>query len=79
MDVGVARGWNVWQLKSGAWAWTAWIAANGKSGIEPTEAEAESAVQHELEGMTSDAMAAAHSRRELTVSDDRDMRWDPQA
>jgi hypothetical protein len=82
MDVGEARGWNVWPLESGEWAWSAWIAANGTltlTGIEPTDAEAESAAQRGLEGMASDAMAAAQSRRELPVSNRGEQRWDPQA
>lgn len=79
MEIGKARGWNVRPLDSGDWAWTAWIGADGRSGVEPTEAEAESAAQRELESMASDAVAGAQSRRELPVSDDRDVRWDPQA
>ncbi len=79
MEIGEARGWNVRPLGSGGWAWTAWIGADGRSGVESTEAEAESAAQRELESMASDAAARAQSRRELPVSDDRDMRWDPQA
>jgi len=80
MDVGAANGWNVWPLDSGDWGWTAWVAANGRrSGVEPTEAEAETAAWRELEAMVSDAMAAAQSRRELPVSEDRDDRWDPQS
>jgi hypothetical protein len=80
MDLGEARGWNVWPLETGDWAWTAWTAANDRrSGIEPTEAEAESAAQRELEGLVSDAMAAALSRRELAVRDDRAKQWDPQS
>lgn len=82
MDVGEARGWNVWPLESGEWAWSAWIAANGTltlTGIEPTELEAESAAQRGLEGMASDATASAQSRRELPVSIDGEPRWDPQA
>ncbi len=79
MEIGEARGWNVRPLGSGDWAWTAWIGADGRSGVEPTEAAAESAAQHELESMASDAAARAQSLRELPVSDDRDVRWDPQA
>jgi hypothetical protein len=82
VDGGGARGWNVWPLERGEWAWTAWIAANGSltlTGIEPTEAEAESAAQRGLEGLASDAMAAAQSRREVPVSNDGEQRWDPQA
>ena len=79
MEIGEARGWNVRPLGSCDWAWTAWIGADGRSGVEPTEAAAESAAQHELESMASDAAARAQSLRELPVSDDRDVRWDPQA
>jgi hypothetical protein len=82
MDVGEASGWNVWPLESGEWAWSAWIAANGTltlTGVESTEDEAESAAQRGLEGMASDAMAAAQSRRELPGSIDGERRWDPQA
>ncbi len=80
IDLGEARGWNVWPLEGGEWAWTAWIAANGLlAGIERTEAEAESAAQRKLEGLVSDARAAAPSRRELGVSNDGEQRWDPQA
>jgi hypothetical protein len=79
VEIGEARGWNVRPLDSGDWAWTAWIGADGRSGVEPTEAEAESAAQRELESMASDAAAGAQSRRELPVRDDRDVRWDPQA
>ena len=82
VDVGDAGGWNVWPLESGEWAWSASVAANGTltlTGIEPTEAEAESAAQRGLEGLASDAMAAAQSRREVPVSDGGEQRWDPQA
>lgn len=81
VDVGDARGWNVWPLEHGAWAWNAWIAANlglPRSGIEATEAEAEKAAQRELEHMLSDASAAAQARRDLSVHDDRGKQWDPQ-
>jgi hypothetical protein len=55
------------------------MGADGRSGVEPTEAEAESAAQREFDSMASDAAAGTQSRRELPVSDDRDARWDPQA
>jgi hypothetical protein len=78
MDVGEANGWNVWPLESGDWAWSVWVATGPRrSGVEATEFEAQKAVQRELELMLSDARAAAQSRRELTVEDDRDERWEP--
>ena len=81
MDVGEANGWNVWPLENGNWAWSAWVASNGglrRSGIEATEFEAQDAAQRELELMVSDASAASQTRRELSVHDDRDKRWEPQ-
>ena len=79
MDRGEARGWNVWPLETGDWTWTAWTVANRRSGIAPTEAEAESAAERALEDLVSDAASASLSRRELTVSDDGGRRWDPQS
>jgi len=74
VDVGDARGWNVWPLENGDWAWDAWIAADlglPRSGIEATEAEAQQAAHRELERMLSEGRAAARPRRELLVRDDR--------
>ena len=73
MEVGDARGWNVWPLETGEWAWNAWIAANGglpQAGIESTEIEAQEAAKREIERMLFDAEAAAPHRRELPVRDD---------
>jgi hypothetical protein len=80
VDVGEANGWNVAPLEDGDWAWSAWVASNGglhRSGIEATEFEAQKAAQRELAQMVSDAKAAAQPRRELSVHDDREKRWDP--
>jgi hypothetical protein len=82
VDVGDARGWNVWPLESGDWVWSAWIAANLgllRSGIEATEAEAQRTAQEEIERMLSEAGAAAPSRRELPARDDRGKERQPQA
>lgn len=82
VEVGDTRGWNVWPLENGDWAWNAWLASNlamRQSGIEATEREAEEAAQRELEDMLSEARAAAQRRRELSVPDDREGRWEPQA
>jgi hypothetical protein len=79
MDVGDGRGWNVWPLENGDWGWNAFAAANGRSGIEASEAGAEMAAQRELERMVSEAAAAAQSRRELPVREDRGRQWDPQS
>jgi hypothetical protein len=82
VDVGDARGWNVWPLENGDWAWRAWIAVNlglPRSGIEATEAEAQETAQRQLEGMISEARAAAQSRRELPLRDDRGKQWEPQS
>jgi hypothetical protein len=81
MDLGAARGWTVWPLASGDWAWSAWVApaSDRRSGIEPSEGEAGSAALRALEALTSDAAAAGLSRREVSVSGNRGNRWDPQA
>ena len=82
VDVGDARGRIVWPLENGAWAWNAWIAACldlPRSGIEPTEAEAESAAQQEIERMPSEARTAALTRRELPAPDDRGEECQPQS
>jgi hypothetical protein len=82
VDVGDARGWNVWLLDNGDWAWTAWIAANlglPRSGIEATEAEAQQAAQREIKRMLSEAIAASQPRRELPVRDDRGKEREPQS
>jgi hypothetical protein len=82
VDVGDARGRNVWPLENADWAWSAWIAANLgllRSGIEATEAEAERAAQQEIERMLSEARAAALPRRELPVRDDRGKERQPQS
>jgi hypothetical protein len=79
VDIGEARGWNVWPLEAGDWAWAAWTANDRRSGIASTEAEAEGAAQQELQGLVADAAAAEMSRRELPVSDDRGKQWDPQS
>ena len=71
MDVGIARGWNVWQLENGDWAWSALAAENlglPRSGVEATEAEAQGAARRELEVIVSEARPAARQRRRLTVS-----------
>jgi hypothetical protein len=78
VDVPEANGWNVWPLDNGDWAWTVWVAGNGRSGLEATELEAQNATQRELELMVSEASAAAHQRRELSVPDDGGKRWEPQ-
>jgi hypothetical protein len=81
VDVGDARGWNVWPLENGDWAWNAWIAANcglPRSGIAATEAEAQEAAQQEIERKVSEARVAAQPRRELPVRDDRGKAREPQ-
>ena len=81
MDVGDARGWNVWPLDNGKWAWTAWITANAgapQSGVEGSEPEAQEAAQRTLQHMLSEASAAAQDRRELPVPDDGGRPWEPQ-
>jgi hypothetical protein len=60
VDLGVARGWNVWELKTGEWAWNAWGRARSGSGIKPTEAEAQQAAQREVEEIAAEERAAAH-------------------
>lgn len=70
MDVGIARGWNVWPLSNGDWAWTAWAAENlglPRSGVEATEAKAQEAARRELELIISQARPAAQARRRLAV------------
>jgi hypothetical protein len=82
MEVGDARGWNVLPLENGDWARNAWIASNGglpRSGIAPSEAEAHTTAQRELERMVSEARAAAAGRRELRLRDERAKGWEPQA
>jgi hypothetical protein len=82
VDVGIARGWNVWPLENGDWAWNAWVSSNGglpSSGTAATEAEAHQAAQRELERMLSDAAAGQQQRRELPVREDRGWSWDPQS
>ncbi len=72
VEVGDARGWDVWPLDSGEWAWSAWIAAGlglPRFGVEPTEAGAQETAQRELERMVSESTAASQSRRELDVPD----------
>jgi hypothetical protein len=79
MDLGDARGWSVCPLHAGDWAWSAWTSAiDRRSGIEPSETEAELAAQQALKALVSDAAAAALSRRELSASDYRVKQWDPQ-
>ena len=44
VEVGIARGWNVWQLENGEWAWTGWAGESlglARSGVEETEAKAQ--------------------------------------
>jgi hypothetical protein len=67
VDLGTARGWNVWQLENGDWAWSAWYAASlgPRSGIEATEAKAQEAATRALDSLASEARAAAQARREL--------------
>jgi hypothetical protein len=82
VDVGDARGWNVWQLENGDWAWNAWIAAIlglPRSGVEATEAEAQQGAQQEIERMLSEARAAAQPRRELPMRDDPGKEREPQS
>jgi hypothetical protein len=82
VDVGDVRGWNVCPLENGDWAWTAWTAASlgvPRSGIEPNEADAARAAQQEIERMLSEARAAALTRRELPVRDDRGNERQPQS
>ena len=64
----------MWPLENGDWAWNAWTAASlglPRSGIATTEVAAERAAQQEIERMLSEARAAAQTRRELPVRDDR--------
>jgi len=73
MDLGIARGWDVWQLESGDWAWRVWAAeclGLPRSGVEVTEAQAQEAARRELEVIIFEARAAAQERRRLTVRDD---------
>jgi hypothetical protein len=79
MDIGDGQGWSVWPLENGDWGWNAFAGANGRSGIEASEAEAEMAAQRELEHMVSEAAAAEQSRRELPVREDLAKQWDPQS
>jgi len=79
VDLGVARGWNVWELKTGEWAWNAWGRARSGSGIKPSEAEAQQAAQREVEEIAAEERAAAQSERELPVGADRRTYWDPQS
>jgi hypothetical protein len=60
-------------------AWTAASLGLRRSGIEPTEAEAERAAQQEIERMLSEARAAALTRRELPVRDDHGKEFQPQS
>ncbi len=73
------RGWNVWELESGDWAWTAWSHDRSGFGIEPTEAEAETAAQHELDRFVAEDPAADQYRRELPATDPVPKDWDPQS
>jgi hypothetical protein len=72
VDLGTARGWNVWQLENGDWAWSIWDAASvlSRSGVEATEATAEAAATQALEFLSGEARAAGQSRRELPVCED---------
>lgn len=82
VDAGDARGWNVWPLENGEWAWNAWIASNlgtPQSGIEATEHQAEEAAQRALEHNLSEARAAAQHRRQLPLRDERGVPWEPRA
>lgn len=73
MELGTARGWNVWQLENGDWAWSVWEAASvlPRFGVQATEAEAEAAATQALESLSTEARAANQSRRELPVRVDR--------
>jgi len=79
VDVGVASGWDVWELESGEWAWTVWSQGRSGSGIALTEAEAQTAAQRELERLVDDGAAADQHRRELPADGSRPTDWDPQS
>jgi hypothetical protein len=79
VDIGVARGWNVWPLENGNWAWNVWDHLHSRSGTEHTEANAQEAAQRELQRIIAEAKAAAQQERELTARDDRRKYWDPQS
>jgi hypothetical protein len=62
-------------MDSGDWAWTAWSRYRSGSGIEPTQAEAETAAQQELERIVAEDPAADQHRRELPAADTRPKDW----
>jgi hypothetical protein len=68
----------VWELQSGGWAWAAWSDLRSGSGVEPTELEAQTAAQRELERIVAEDAAADQHRRELAVADLPSRDWDPQ-
>ena len=79
VDVGVARGWNIWELENGGWAWNAWDHLQSLSGIEETETRAQRAAHRALEWIVAEGRAAAQAERELPETDDRRDYWDPQS
>jgi hypothetical protein len=71
MEIGTARGTNIWPLESGRWAWSAWDHRQTLSGTEDTEMRAQAAASHALEQIIAEGRLAAPDRRELPSRDDR--------
>ena len=68
----------MWELQSGGWAWAVWSDLRSGSGVEPTQLEAQTAAQRELERIVAEDAAGDQNRRALPVADTRPRDRDPQ-